>query len=104
MLTVLTSWAFGTYFLSSTRGKEQVYKLHPKFLAGAKKVMGDEDTVDGGPNSRRYGVVNREVLHQNRMTRRKTLMDQIQQRGRGLNDSHNGRWVEENSETKFQKE
>ena len=131
MLTVFSSFAFGTFLLSSTTGKEEVHKLHPVFRVGAvdddegltqrlktnrmtrrKTVM---DTIQRGrgfsdahsgrwvEEESRNENENIELLKTNRMTRRKTVMDTIQ-RGRGFSDAHSGRWVDEQSETTFRKE
>jgi len=34
LLTILGSFAFGTFFMASTTGKEMVHLLHPVFRAG----------------------------------------------------------------------
>ena len=43
-------------------------------------------------------------LREMRLARRKSLMDTMFHQNGGISDSHSGRWVEENSETKFKKE
>lgn len=102
MLAVFSSFAIGTFLFASTTGKEEVHKLHSVFRAGAtndEPQLNDQYNAVGGGGS----VVDASRLQQMRMTRRKTVMDKIQ-RGQGLSDSHSGRWVEDNTETKFQKE
>jgi hypothetical protein len=91
MFMVMSSFALGTFLAASKTGIEEVHVLHPIFRAGA---VDNPQTAD---------VVDRMRLQQMRMTRRKTLMDNLQH-GHGLSDSHAGRWVEENSETKFEKD
>jgi hypothetical protein len=92
MLTVLGSFAFGMFLAASKTGKEEVHVLHPIFRVGA---------VDVDPTQQ--SVVDPARLKQMRMTRRRTLTDNLH-RGHGLSDSHAGRWVDDNSETKFEKE
>lgn len=161
MLTVLGSFAFGTFFMASTTGKELVHLLHPVFRAGwaepehnlilpttmnyetTRKQLVDPQQLREIRTARRKSL--RETLEQGgrgisdshsgrwvekennsitgnndtsntiittvdphqlqemRVTRRKTIMETIQRGGGGISDSHSGRWVEENSETKFEK-
>jgi hypothetical protein len=107
MLAVFSSFALGTFLFSSSTGKEEVYKLHPVFRVGANDnnphLPDEQEAAAAGVNINKHPTVDRDRLQHNRMTRRKTLMDSIQ-RGRGFSDAHSGRWVEENSETKFRKE
>jgi hypothetical protein len=97
MLTILGSFAFGTFFMASTTGKEMVHLLHPVFRAGWAEPEHDlklpkvENSVDP------------QQLREMRITRKKSLMDTLHQSGRGISDSHSGRWVEENSENRFEK-
>lgn len=154
MLVVLSSFAFGTFFMASTTGKELVHTLHPVFEAGwaeppntlALPKIGknsnsntsdhQETTAAVDPGRLRelritrrkslletHGIggssngietanntidperarVDPQHLRELRITRRKSLMETLHQRGHGISDSHSGRWVEENSETKFEK-
>ena len=161
MLTVLGSFAFGTFFMASTTGKELVHLLHPVFRAGwaepehnlilpsldyetrrkqpvdpqqlrdmravrRKTLMNtleqgrgisdshsgrwvekennkNDNNNDNNTSSTATSTVNKEHLHEMRITRRKTLMETIQRGGGGISDSHSGRWIDENSETKFEK-
>jgi hypothetical protein len=97
MLTVLSSFAVGCFVAASTTGKNEVHVLHPIFRAGAV------DTQHQEHQEHEHSLVDPVKLKQMRMTRRRTLTDNLH-RGHGLSDSHSGRWVEENSETKFEKE
>lgn len=159
MLTVLSSFAFGTFLASSTIGRKIVYLLHPVFQSGSFTDVyngeenkshvddGGEGTkidynslrmsghYDGAPSRISYqqkilmsstkssNINNNSTSHETdsrfdydsakqfdaqklremRIARRKSLMDTLQTRGKGISDSHSGRWVEENSETKFEK-
>lgn len=160
MLTVLGSFAFGTFFMASTTGKELVHLLHPVFQAGwaepehdlilprldyetarnqrtpspqqlremrtlrRKTLMEslqqgrgisdshsgrwveeetDGDGVESIETKATGAVVDPQQLRELRLARRKSLMDSLQQGGRGISDSHSGRWIEENSENKFEK-
>mmetsp|Transcript_17259 Transcript_17259/g.30106 ORF Transcript_17259/g.30106 Transcript_17259/m.30106 type:complete len:160 (-) Transcript_17259:130-609(-) len=90
MLVVMSGFALGTFLAASKTGKEEVHVLHPIFQVGAVN------------SPQQHNVVDPVRLQQMRMTRRKTLAENLHS-GQGLNDSHSGRWVEENSETKFEK-
>ena len=156
MLTVLGSFAFGTFFMASTTGKELVHLLHPVFQAGwaepehqlilprldyettrkqqtlspqqlremrtlrrktlmenLQKGRGISDSHSGRwieetnnnktIDSSTVTAVDPKKLQDLRLTRRKSLMDSLERGGRGISDSHSGRWIEENSETKFEK-
>jgi len=168
MLTILGSFAFGTFFMASTTGKELVHLLHPVFRAGwvepehnlslpkltnggyqeaerklekvnyqqlremritrkkslnerlykggsgisdshsgrwvdANENESDVDDNNNHNNNNNGGVVDRQKLREMRATRKKSLSDTLLRGGRGLSDSHSGRWVEENSETKFER-
>lgn len=128
MLVVLSSFAFGTFFMASTAGKEVVHTLYPVFRAGwvepqndlnlpkldynqkiklSKENNSDEGTTtaaaDNNNNNNDTIPVDPQQLREMRVVRRKSLMETLQN-GRGISDSHSGRWVEENSETKFEKE
>lgn len=106
LLTILGSFAFGTFFMASTTGKEMVHLLHPVFRAGWAEPEHDLklpklSAITEQHNSR--VAVDPQQLREMRVTRKKTLHDTLLQSGRGISDSHSGRWVEENSETKFEK-
>ena len=156
MLTVLGSFAFGTFFMASTTGKELVHLLHPVFQAGwaepehqlilprldyettrkqqtlstqqlremrtlrrktlmenLQKGRGISDSHSGRwieetnnnktIDSSTVTAVDPKKLQDLRLARRKSLMDSLEREGRGISDSHSGRWIEENSETKFEK-
>eukprot|EP00533_Pseudo-nitzschia_delicatissima_P012932 CAMPEP_0197269764 /NCGR_PEP_ID=MMETSP1432-20130617/6052_1 /TAXON_ID=44447 /ORGANISM="Pseudo-nitzschia delicatissima, Strain UNC1205" /LENGTH=226 /DNA_ID=CAMNT_0042734973 /DNA_START=125 /DNA_END=805 /DNA_ORIENTATION=+ len=158
MLTILGSFAFGTFFMASTTGKELVHLLHPVFRAGwaepehnlslpkltngyeatdatvnyqqqqlrelriARKNSLNERLLKGGSgisdshsgrwvdekdNSTNSGSsdsgVDVQQLREMRATRKQSLTDSLLKGGRGISDSHSGRWVEENSETKFER-
>ena len=98
MLTVLSSFAVGCFIAASTTGKNEVHVLHPIFRVGAV-----DTTSQTQQTPEQHSLVDPARLKQMRMTRRRTLTDNLH-RGHGLSDSHSGRWVEENSETKFEKE
>jgi hypothetical protein len=132
MLLTLVGFAFGTFMGASITGKEEVHNLHPIFRAAAmnptlgnsgeaavdgekeklsyerkwsearKELEAGDGGLDGGDESSTR-IVDRQKLQQMRMTRRRTLMNNLHQ-GHGLSDSHSGRWVEVNSETKFDKD
>ena len=133
LLTVLSSFAFGTFFAASTTGKELAHLLHPMFQAAslstsASSSLVDDDNdnslgirhnnINNTDDTRRVdyqtkilrasnsnsNVDHRQELREMRILRRKSLTESLHQRGHGLSDSHSGRWVEENSETKFEKE
>jgi len=142
MLTILSSFAFGTFFAASTTGKELVHMLHPLFQAGSFSSSSSENN-DNDDDNNRLGIMynnddplsssllpqrvnyqtkillassnnkthdedeiklDPQKLREMRTVRRESLMESLHQRGHGLSDSHSGRWVEENSETKFEKE
>ena len=114
LLVVLSSFAFGTFFMASTAGKELVHTLHPVFRAGWVEPPNDlslPKTLDyqtkirlSKENDNNSSIpVDPQQLREMRVTRRKSLMETLHQSGRGISDSHSGRWVEENSETKFEK-
>jgi len=154
MLVVLSSFAFGTFFMASTTGKELVHTLHPVFEAGwaeppntlalpklgkssntntndhqettaavdpqrlrelritRRKSLLETHGIGGSSNiietannniDPEHARVDPQRLRELRITRRKSLMETLHQRGHGISDSHSGRWVEENSETKFEK-
>lgn len=132
MLVTLVGFAFGTFMGATVTGKEEVHNLHPIFRAAAmnptminaggaagegeqqnlsyqakwlearKELEAGEGGLDGSDKSSTR-IVDRERLQQMRMTRRRTLMNNLHQ-GHGLSDSHSGRWVEDNSETKLDKD
>ena len=134
LLTVLSSFAFGTFFAASTTGKELAHLLHPMFQAASLSTSASSSLVDDDndnslgirhnnnnntDDTRRVdyqtkilraasnsnsNVDHRQELREMRILRRKSLTESLHQRGHGLSDSHSGRWVEENSETKFEKE
>jgi len=133
LLTVLSSFAFGTFFAASTTGKELAHLLHPMFQAASLSTSSSLSSVDNDndnslgirhnnnnniDDTRRVdyqtkilrasnsnsNVDHRQELREMRILRRKSLTESLHQRGHGLSDSHSGRWVEENSETKFEKE
>ena len=135
LLTVLSSFAFGTFFAASTTGKELAHLLHPMFQAASLTTSSSSSFVDDDndnslgirhnnninnniDDTRRVdyqtkilrasnsnsNVDHRQELREMRILRRKSLTESLHQRGHGLSDSHSGRWVEENSETKFEKE
>lgn len=139
LLTILSSFAMGTFFAASATGKELAHMLHPIFQEANNNslLLQDNNNHDGndllssptrrinyqtkillasnndtskkeeGTNNHNDSnniVVDRQQLHEMRVTRRKSLMENLHQRGHGLSDSHSGRWVEENSETIFEKE
>jgi hypothetical protein len=132
MLMTLVGFAFGTFMGASVTGKEEVHNLHPIFRAAAMdptmmtevggRVEGEQQKLSyqarwlqarkeaeagevehEGSDESSARIVDRQRLQQMRMTRRRTLMNNLHQ-GHGLSDSHSGRWVEENSETKFDKD
>lgn len=124
MLFVLSSFAFGTFFMASTTGKEVVHKLHPVFRAQWEEPPNNlslpklennnyqqtntnmvvlSNNNKNGDDTTTTTTVDPQRLREMRVTRRKSLMEALQQRGHGISDSHSGRWVEENSETKFEK-
>jgi len=96
MLVVLSSFAFGQFFMASTTGKELVHLLHPVFQAGS---MGDlsggekQNTSDHEPS----GSVDLQRLREMRAARRKSLMETLHHQKGGISDSHSGHWVEEAS-------
>jgi hypothetical protein len=105
MLTILGSFAFGTFFMASTTGKELVHLLHPVFRTGWVEPEHNLTLPKlnyEGTRSKQM-LVDPQQLREMRVTRRKSLMDTLTQGGRGISDSHSGRWVEENSETRFEK-
>jgi hypothetical protein len=128
MLTVLSSFAFGTFFAASTTGKELAHLLHPMFQAASLSASSSSEdnnndnslgirhnNINNNDDTRRVDYqtrilrasnsnVDRQELREMRILRRKSLTESLHQRGHGLSDSHSGRWVEENSETKFEKE
>jgi hypothetical protein len=118
LLTILGSFAFGTFFMASTTGKEMVHLLHPVFRTGWAEPEHDlklpklSATTEQhrhihnhnhNNNSSQQVAVDPQQLREMRVTRKKTLHDTLLQSGHGISDSHSGRWVEENSETKFEK-
>ncbi|MGK3742530.1 MAG: hypothetical protein ACI8RD_010095 [Bacillariaceae sp.] len=141
MLTVLSSFAFGTFFAASTTGKELAHLLHPMFQAASLSSLSSSSSSEDNNNNNNNNIndnslgirhnnnnnvddtrrvdyqtkilmgssnnsdnVDRQKLRELRLLRRKSLTESLHQRGHGLSDSHSGRWVEENSETKFEKE
>jgi len=108
LLTVLSSFAFGTFFMASTAGKEMVHVLHPIFRAGWAEPEHNlslpklDYETSRKQQQQQQQLVDPQQLREMRTARRKTLRESILA-GRGISDSHSGRWVEENSETKFEK-
>lgn len=97
MLVVLSSFAFGQFFMASTTGKELVHLLHPVFQAGS---FGDSSSPNHQNNSNRHepsGSVDPERLREMRAARRKSLMETLHHQRGGISDSHSGHWVEEAS-------
>lgn len=97
LLTILGSFAFGTFFMASTTGKELVHLLHPVFRTGWAEPEHDlalpKLNYEGVRNE---GMVNSRQLKEMRSARKKTLTETLYQGGRGISDSHSGRWVESN--------
>lgn len=113
MLVVLSSFAFGQFFMASATGKELVHLLHPVFQSlrgdpsntkehnsNRKEPSGSVGSEHGDP----LAPVDPQRLHNMRLARRKSLMEALYDQKGGISDSHSGRWVEDNSETKFEKE
>lgn len=85
---------------SDDGGRQQKLGFQARWFQARKEVQQQQEAGEGGAGA---AEVDRQRLQNMRMTRRRTLMNNIHQ-GHGLSDSHSGRWVEENSETKFDKE
>lgn len=102
MLVVLSSFAFGQFFMASTTGKELVHLLHPVF----QSLRGDSSSAQeqNSNHSEPPASVDPQRLRDMRLARRKSLMETLYREKGGISDSHSGRWVEENSKTKFEKE
>jgi hypothetical protein len=98
MLSILGGGAFGMFLFSSSTGKEQVHKLHPIFQNGAVPP-GELDRQDYRNKMAQVGEQEVDLdmtkMHENRLTRRRTMMDQFK-KGHGLNDAHGGHWYKEN--------
>lgn len=94
MLTILGSFAFGTFFMASTTGKELVHLLHPVFRAGWSEPEHDltlpKLSYEG---VRKDAMVDSQQLREMRITRKKSLTETLLRGGRGISDSHSGRWV-----------
>ncbi len=106
MLTILGSFAFGTFFMASATGKELVHLLHPVFRAGwvePEHNLSLPKLTNGYEAERAEAKVNYQQLREMRITRKKSLNERLYKGGSGISDSHSGRWVEENSETKFER-
>ena len=97
MLTILGSFAFGTFFMASTTGKELVHLLHPVFRAGWAEPQNDLMLPKLSYNGMRQeagATVDSQQLQEMRITRKNSLRASLYQNGRGISDSHSGRWVE----------
>ena len=100
MLTVLGSFAFGTFFMASNTGKELVHLLHPVFQAGWREPE-HELTLPklSYEGVRKEAMVGSQQLQEMRVTRKKSLRESLYRRGHGISDSHSGRWVENDDKT-----
>ena len=100
MLTILGSFAFGTFFMASTTGKELVHLLHPVFRAGwaepEHELTLPKLSYEG---VRKEAMVHSQQLQEMRVTRKKSLRESLYRRGHGISDSHSGRWVENDDST-----
>ena len=120
LLSFLAGGAFGSFLMATTTGKNEVHRLHPIFEVGsqqeyeqslirAQQRESDLRQMEHGRLVRRasqdvngemasassYNADEERALRQkNRMLRRKTLQDNLQH-GRGMTDSHGGRWARE---------
>jgi len=99
MLTVLGSFAFGTFFMASTTGKEMVHLLHPVFQAGWAEPEHELTLPKLDYETTRKNSVDLRQLRELRTTRRQSLMDTIHHSKGGISDSHAGRWVEETTDS-----
>lgn len=112
MLVVLSSFAFGTFFMASTTGKELVHLLHPVFRAGWIEPPNDlalpkldygakmqqSQQLRNNNNNQNEGSVDPQQLKEMRLARRTSVMETLLQRKGGISDSHSGRWVEEDDQ------
>mmetsp|Transcript_20318 Transcript_20318/g.26655 ORF Transcript_20318/g.26655 Transcript_20318/m.26655 type:complete len:212 (+) Transcript_20318:50-685(+) len=94
VLAVLGGSALGSYVMAVTTGKNEVHNLHPVFEVGSKqweeaqqqKQLEEED----------------QQRHRNRLIRKESLKQTIQQGKGGLSDSHGGHWEEDHSNQRHQ--
>ncbi len=100
MLTILGSFAFGTFFMASATGKELVHLLHPVFRAGwvepEHELTLPKLNYEG---VRKEAMVPSQQLQEMRVTRKNSLRESLYRRGHGISDSHSGRWVENDDKT-----
>lgn len=108
MLSVLLGGAFGSFLMAVTTGKNQVHKLHPVFVAGARDSSIDETLEEARARARalhsletkrnltqaELDVLDHEKRGLNRIYRRATQKQFLNQ-SHGLSDSHGGHWVDE---------
>jgi len=93
MLSFLLGASLGSFLMASTTGKNQVHNLHPIFDVG--KQPPPSSSSDSTPYQTSMAqdadAADRE---RNRLLRRKTLQQTLENQHGGLNDSHGGRWVD----------
>jgi len=118
LLSVLLGGALGSFVMATTTGKNQVHNLHPIFQIGAKAPPVDysknnspyqqelerarlrelelqilERRRDRTASEQEY--VEKARRAQNRLYRRESLSQSLQEGHHGLSDSHGGHWVME---------
>jgi len=93
MLSVLGGGAFGMFLFASSKGKEQVYKLHPMFQVGAMPKGGlDYSTKVQQAQLPPSDQVDASKRQSSRTVRRETVLDNIEHDKGGFSDAPGGQW------------
>jgi len=121
LLSVLLGGAVGSFVNATTTGKNQVHQLHPIFQIGAKPPPMDDDENNSPyqqalEEARRQRELELQILEarrdrtaseqeyvenarreKNRLFRRASLTQSLQDGHHGLSDSHGGHWVKDSN-------